>query len=117
MGTSAFEVLFKLEGYQRIMMVDAVQNSGEKPGTLFKVPAEEVLEAPEEDPLLFLHGMKWNQALSYAKKILRDKYPKDIEVYLIAIENTKMEETISEEVREAGEQVVKLILEALKVSA
>ncbi|MCI2228252.1 hydrogenase maturation protease [Polaribacter sp. MSW13] len=114
MGTAAFEILFGLKGHQKIILVDAVINSNEPVGTLFKVPASEVLAAPEENPLVFLHSMKWNQALSYAKKILQDEYPEDIQVYLIAVENTKLEFDLSKEVQDAGDKVVNLILEELK---
>ncbi len=113
MGTAAFEVLFKLEGHDRIILIDAVLNTNEPVGTLFKLPAEEVLRAPQDDPMVFLHGMKWDQALSYAKKILRENYPEDIQVYLIAIENTKLEVDLSEGVKQAGDKVVTLILEEL----
>ncbi|NDV43339.1 hydrogenase maturation protease [Flagellimonas sediminis] len=116
MGTAAFEVLFGLKGHGRIILVDAVLNSGEPVGTLFKLPAEEVMKAPEDDPMVFLHGMKWNQALSYAKKILQNEYPDDIQVYLIAIENTKLEVDISDKVKEAGNKVVLHILEDLNQS-
>ena len=114
MGTAAFEVLFKLKGHHKIIMVDAVINTNEPVGTLFKVPAEEVLRAPQDDPLVFLHGMKWDQALSYAKKILGDDYPDDISVYLIAIDNTKLEVDLSEVVKQAGDKVVGHILEELQ---
>ncbi len=113
MGTSAFEVLFGLKGHDKIILVDAAMNTSEPVGTLFKVPAEEVLRAPQNDPMVFLHGMKWDQALSYAKKILQNEYPEDIQVYLIAIENTKLEVDLSEAVREAGDKVVSHILEDL----
>lgn len=111
MGTAAFEVLFKLKGHDRIILVDAVVNSGEKVGTLYKVPAEEVLRAPENDPLVFLHSIKWDQALSYAKKILQDDYPTDIQVYLIAVDNTRLEIELSEEAKQAGDKVVEHIKE------
>jgi len=114
MGTSAFEVLFGLQGHDKIILVDAVINSKEPIGTLFKVPAEEVLQAPQDDPLVFLHGMKWDQALSYAKKILGAAYPEDISVYLIAIDNTKLEIELSTPVKQAGDRVVQHILEELK---
>lgn len=113
MGTAAFEVLFGLKGHNKIILVDAVVNSNEPVGSLFKVPAAEVLRAPQEDPLVFLHGMKWDQALSYAKKILQDEYPEDIQVYLIAIENTKLEVDLSQPVKEAGDKVIQHILEDL----
>lgn len=116
MGTAAFEVLFGLKGHQKIVLVDAVINSNEPVGTLFKVPAEEVMRAPQDDPLVFLHGMKWDQALSYAKKILQEEYPDDIQVYLIAVENTRLEVELSKEVQEAGDKVVQHILEDLQIS-
>ena len=114
MGTAAFEVLFGLKGHDKIILIDAVINTNEPVGTLFKVPAEEVLRAPQDDPMVFLHGMKWDQALSYAKKILGDEYPEDISVYLIAIDNTKLEVDLSEEVKIAGDKVVGHVLEELK---
>ena len=116
MGTAAFEVLFGLKGHNKIIIVDAVINTTEPNGTLFKVPAEEVLRAPEEDPMVFLHGMKWDQALSYAKKIMQDEYPKDITVYLIAVENTRLEVELSQPVKEAGDKVVNLILKELEIA-
>lgn len=116
MGTAAFEVLFGLKGHDKIILADAVLNSNEPVGTLFKVPAEEVMKAPIEDPLVFLHGMKWDQALSYTKKILQDEYPEDIQVYLVAIENTKLEVDLSDVVKEAGDKVVQHILEDLNLS-
>ena len=114
MGTAAFEIIFGLKGHEKIILVDAVINSKEPVGTLFKVPAEEVLRAPQDDPMLFLHGMKWDQALSYAKKILQDDYPKDIQVYLIAIENIKLEVDLSSEVKNSGDKVIELIKEEVE---
>lgn len=116
MGTAAFEVLFGLKGHARIILIDAVLHSGEAVGTLFRVPAEEVLKAPQDDPMVFLHGMKWDQALSYAKKILGDEYPEDIQVYLVAIENTKLEVAMSDVVREAGDKVIRHVLKDLNLS-
>jgi len=116
MGTAAFEVLFGLKGHDKIILVDGVLNSNEPVGTLFKVPAEEVMKAPQDDPLVFLHGMKWDQALSYTKKILQDEYPEDIQVYLVAIENTKLEIDMSDVVKEAGDKVIQHILEDLNLS-
>lgn len=117
MGTGAFEVLFKLQGHQRIILVDAVINSGEPVGTCFEVPADEVISAPQDDPMVFLHSIKWDQALSYAKKILQSNYPEDIKVYLIAVEDTKLEIGLSEPVREAGLKIVDLLLQQLQPQA
>lgn len=109
MGTGAFEVLYKLKGHQKIILADAVINSGEAPGTIFKLPAEEVMKAPQDDPMVFLHSLKWDQALSYAKKMLREEYPEDIMVYLIAVDDTRLEMQLSEAVKNSGDKVVKHI--------
>lgn len=114
MGTSAFEVLFKLKGHERIILVDAVINTNEAVGTVFKLPASEVEGKIEDDPMVFLHSLKWDQALSYAKKMLQDEYPDDIEVYLIAIDSTKFNVGMTEEARIGGDKVVNLLLEELK---
>lgn len=110
MGTGAFEVLFQLKGHNKIILVDAVVNSGEKPGTIYKVPAEQIMRAPQDDPMVFLHSIKWDQALSYAKKILREEYPDDITVYLIAVDDTRLEIQLSKNVKAAGDKVVELII-------
>ncbi len=117
MGTSAFEVLFQLKGHQQIILVDAVVNTGDPIGTLYRVPAEEVRKAPQDDPMVFLHSIKWDQALSYAKKLLQDEYPDNIQVYLIAIDNTRLEVGMSEAVQQAGNRVVEYILEEVAWTA
>ena len=112
MGTSAFEVLFQLVGHQQIIIVDAVLNSNEPDGTLFRLPAAAIQSAIVNDPLVFLHSLKWDQALSYAKKILQNDYPEDnISVFLIAVSNTKLDIGMKQEVQAAGDKVVQFVLE------
>lgn len=113
MGTSAFEVLFKLKGHEKIILVDAVVNSREPVGTIFKLPASEVEAQIQDDPLVFLHGLKWDQALSYARKMLGDDYPEDVQVYLIAVENTSFNVGMTDEARQGAEQVVELLADQL----
>ena len=113
MGTGAFEVLFKLKGHNKIILVDAVINTNEPIGTIYKVPASEITAAPKDHPMIFLHSIKWDQALSYAKKILQDEYPDDITVYLIAIDNTKLEMQINDVVKNSGDKVINLIKQDL----
>ncbi len=61
MGTSAFEVLFQLRDHERIILVDGVLNSGEPDGTLYRLPAEAVAASIQDDPLVFLHSLKWEK--------------------------------------------------------
>lgn len=113
MGTSAFEVLFQLQGHERIILVDGVLNTGEPDGALYRLPASAVEASIQDDPMVFLHSLKWDQALSYAKKILGADYPDDISVYLISITNTRLDVGMCEAVVEAGLKVTDLILEEL----
>lgn len=116
MGTSAFEVLFQLKGHERIILVDAVINSGEPDGSLFHLPASEVNAAIQDDPMVFLHSLKWDQALSYAKKILQDEYPDDIGVYLISVSDTHLDVGMSPEVVAAGDRLVGMLAERLDLA-
>jgi hydrogenase maturation protease len=114
MGTSAFETLFKLKGHQRIIIIDGVINSGEPDGTLFCLPSSEINAQIQNDPMVFLHGMKWDQALSYAKKMMRDEFPEDkIQVYLISISEIKINMKLSDVVKQAGDKLIAIILKDL----
>lgn len=115
MGTSAFEVLFQLQGHDRLILVDAVVNSGEPDGTQFLLPASAVEASIMDDPMVFLHALKWDQALSYARKILREAYPEDVSVYLISVTNIRLEVGLSDTVKAAGEAVAQRILAELGV--
>lgn len=115
MGTSAFEILFQLKGFDKFILIDAVINSGSPAGTLFNLPADVVMKTPVDDALVFLHSLKWDQALSYAKKMLGEAYPKDIDVYLIAIDNIKLEMQLSDTVRTAGMALVDKIWHTLNL--
>lgn len=113
MGTSAFEVLFQLRDHERIILVDGVMNTNEPDGALYRLPAEAVAASIQDDPMVFLHSLKWDQALSYAKKILGEAYPEDIAVYLISITNTRLDVGMSEAVEQAAVKVSDLILNEL----
>ncbi len=113
MGTSAFEVLFKLKGHDRIILVDAVINTDEPVGTTYKLPASAIESEIQDDPMVFLHSLKWDQALSYAKKMLLDDYPEEIDVYLIAIDSIKFNVGMTPEGKAGADKIVKILLEEL----
>ncbi len=115
MGTSAFEILYKLSAYDHMILVDAVVNSGEPVGTLFKVPAEEIDSSIEDDPLVFLHGLKWDQAISYSRKMLGDQLPSTFDVYLISIESTRFNTDMTSEAVRGAEKLIDLLTSELKV--
>ncbi|MEM6878715.1 MAG: hydrogenase maturation protease, partial [Bacteroidota bacterium] len=63
----------------------------------------------QDDPMVFLHSLKWDQALSYTRKILQDEYPEDVSVYLLSITNTKLEVGLGEQVQQAADKLVDII--------
>ncbi|MCU0636672.1 MAG: hydrogenase maturation protease [Gemmatimonadaceae bacterium] len=113
MGSAAFETLYQLRGHDRFICVDAVVNSGEPAGTLFQVPAHVIERAPQDDPMVFLHGLKWTQALTYARRILGPAYPSDITAYLIAVDDLGFDMTLTPAVRDAGDRLVTRLLDRL----
>ncbi|MEM6783808.1 MAG: hydrogenase maturation protease [Bacteroidota bacterium] len=116
MGTSAFEVLFQLRGHDRLRFVDAAVHTGHPVGTVFKVPAAQLEREATDDPLVFLHALKWDQALRYARQILRDAYPDDVEVYLVAIEDTRLDAPMSADVEAALDRVVEALADELELA-
>lgn len=118
MGTGAFELLYRLQEHEHIIIVDAVVHSGEPPGTVFRLPAKAIDAQIQDDPMVFLHQLKWDQALSYAKKMLGAAFAKkQIEVWLIAIEHTRFNLEMSETVRVGCGKAAHAILESLKMTA
>jgi hydrogenase maturation protease len=80
-GTAGMDVAFQMRGAHRVIIVDAC-TTGAEPGTVFKIPGPEVEELP---PLsgLHTHSFRWDNALAFARWLLADDYPTDVEVYLI----------------------------------
>jgi len=93
------------------LLVDGVINSGHEDGSLFKLPAEEINASIQDDPMVFLHSLKWDQALSYAKKILREDFPDDeIIVYLVSITDTKLNVGMSDPIENAAKRLAEKII-------
>ncbi len=118
MGTGAFELLYRLQDHEHIVIVDAAVHTGEPPGTVFRLPAEAIDAQIQDDPMVFLHQLKWDQALSYAKKMLGEAFAKKhIEVWLIAIEHTRFNLEMSEAVRAGCRKAARAIVESLQTTA
>lgn len=80
-GTSGMDVAFRMRGAGRVILVDACV-SGSEPGTMFRVPGEEVEALPPLEGIN-LHAFRWDHALAFGRWLLKDEYPQDVVVYLI----------------------------------
>ena len=80
-GTAGMDVAFQMNGAERVILIDA-SSTGSEPGTLFRVPGEEITSLPLPTEI-HSHSFRWDHALSFAKWLLKDRYPHNIEVWLI----------------------------------
>lgn len=99
-------VMFQARGSDKLIIVDA-SRTGAAPGTLFEVPAEELVKPHE--PAMNLHDFRWDHALYAGHKIFGDAFPKDIKVYLIEGASFAMGVELTPVVEKAVRRVVELI--------
>ena len=110
-GTAGMDVAFQMRGKKKVIIVDACL-SGEKPGTVFKVPGKELENLP---PLtdIHSHNFRWDNALSFGRWLLKDEYPEDITVYLIEAKNTDFGDVMSAEVSKSMEKLANRLVSEL----
>ena len=105
-GTGWMDVLFALEGLPRAIMVDAVR-SGAEPGTVFRVPAEELAALPP--PAADLHALRWDHAIALGRMLMKGRFPPHVEAYLVEVASTALGMGLSEPVTRGAEKVVAAI--------
>ncbi len=105
-GTAGMEVMFQARGSQKLIIVDAC-STGSPPGTVYKVPGEELEELPEAS--YSLHDFRWDHALAAGRKIFKENFPDDVTVYLIEAENLGLGLEISFSLQPAVQQVINSI--------
>jgi hydrogenase maturation protease len=80
-GTAGMDVAFGMRGAERVVIVDAAQ-TGADPGTLYRVPAEQLGLLPPIDGL-HTHNFRWDHALSFSAWLLGADAPSDVTVFLV----------------------------------
>ncbi|MFN8441195.1 MAG: hydrogenase maturation protease [Caldilineaceae bacterium] len=112
-GTAGMDVAFKMRGAERVILIDACR-SGNEPGTLYRLPGEAVEQLPPLDGI-HQHAFRWDHALAFARWLLKDEYPKVIQVYLIEIASVEPGIELSPPVAQAMERLINLLLEDVNV--
>ncbi|NQZ64555.1 hydrogenase maturation protease, partial [Crocosphaera sp.] len=78
-----------------------------EPGTIYKVPGQELEELPEAS--YSLHDFRWDNALAAGRKIFKEEFPEDVTVYLIEAENLGLGLEISPILKDSVEKVIDYI--------
>lgn len=107
-GTSGIDVVFHMQEADTVLIIDSC-HTGNPPGSIYKVPSEEVEELPSREEAN-LHSIKWFHAIALAKHLLNGNFPKRIEVFLIEGKNFHIGEKLSQEVKGAMEELIDYIL-------
>ncbi|MDJ0729254.1 MAG: hydrogenase maturation protease [Crocosphaera sp.] len=105
-GTAGMEVMFQARGSEKLIIVDACSTDSE-PGTIYKVPGNELEELPE--PSYSLHDFRWDHALAAGRRIFKEEFPNDVTVYLIEAENLGLGLEISPSLKNSVKKVIESI--------
>ena len=105
-GTSGMEVMFKLRGAARVVVVDACR-SGNPPGAIFRLPAREAMTPAEHG--FTLHGLRWDHALYAGVKIFGDGFVDHAEAILVEAQTLDYGLELSPPVQAAAQQVVAIL--------
>ena len=113
-GTAGMDVAFAMRGARRAIVIDA-SALGVVPGTIHRVPGEELVDLTP--PQGNLHSFRWDQALGFAQWLLKEDYPQEVTVWLIEGENFTVGEPLTPAVEAAVDRVADLIVAELGTGA
>ncbi len=107
-GTAGMDVAFKMRGAIEAILIDA-SSTGSPPGTIFKIPGEEVENLPPLEGI-HSHAFRWDHSLALAHWMLGEEFPAKVTVFLIEAENLGIGEPLSVAVTAAKDQLRTMIL-------
>jgi len=108
-GLSGLDILDVIEGYDRIIIIDAIQTGGE-PGTIHKLSLED-LKAKHTLHSYSTHlNMDFPTVLELGGKLFPEKIPEDITIIAVEAEDiTTISDKCTPQVEKAVPEVVQLI--------
>jgi hydrogenase maturation protease len=101
-GTDGMEVALLMRGCDEVVVVDACR-SGNEPGTLFEVPAEDLARLPP--PRLDVHAFRWDHALAFARWLLGADHPRRVTAILVEGRSFEVGAPLSPEVDRAVDRL------------
>jgi hydrogenase maturation protease len=109
--TGGMNLLDKIRGYEKVILVDAVKQEGRKPGTVKRFTLLEMPSVHSSNP----HDVSLTEAMHLAQQLGETNLPKDIIVVGIVVQNTlDFGEHLSSKVAEAIPIAVRMVLSELQ---
>ena len=109
-ATDGMAVMYQARGARALHLIDA-SRSGAPAGTLSVVPGAE-FEAQREPPR-DSHALRWDDALTIGRRLYRQEFPREVQVYLIEAQNLGLGLELSPPVRAAVEKLAVHLAETL----
>lgn len=103
---NCFQILDIIQGYDRVVIVDAVKKGGE-PGTLYPIPLKELEPSIHNTSL---HTINLATAIKLGKKLSREM-PTEISIYGIEVKDTeRFSERFTPEIEKRIPEIVREII-------
>jgi len=107
--TSGLNLLDIITGYQRVIIIDAIQTEEGKPGEIYRLRPEDFTRSVHLGSPL--HDLNFPTVLEIGKKLMPSEMPHEIVIFAIEVEEIEtFTEEMTTKVQEAVPQVVKLVL-------
>ena len=108
-GVSLMEEML---GYERVLIIDAINTKRGKPGDIYKVTPEELKET---EHISSPHDLNFAAALKLGEKYAPEQMPKEITIYAIEIGTAlTFTEQLTPAVEATGRKVTETILKSLR---
>jgi hydrogenase maturation protease len=102
---SGLELVECLQGYERVLIVDAVKTEGGVPGMLYQLDVDDILPLHGASP----HDMDFRTAVEFGRKFM-PHFPGEVTIYGVEVgEVTEFGETLTPQVQKSVPEVVESI--------
>ena len=107
LAASGLELLDVIQGYDKIVIIDAIETRGGRPGQLHILAEEDFQKSIHGSSP---HGINIATALALGRKLVPDKMPKEVVFFAIEAKDlVNVSEKLTPEVEEAVPEIVRRI--------
>jgi hydrogenase maturation protease len=111
LAASGLELLDMVRGYERLVIVDAIQTSGGKPGDIHELVEEDFEKSVHGSSP---HGINIATALALGRKLVPQEMPREVTFLGIEAEDlVNVSERLTPDVERAVDEAVRIILARL----